>query len=113
LCENLYRYFGFFTTLIINEKAKAAVIRSRDIYIYRKKNNPATKPLIWKEEARDSRKRKTILKRNMVTYILLQVVETELLFRRISNVILLIYIKWELKRAKTNPGGEGERCLPS
>lgn len=113
MCENLYRYFGFFTTLIINEKAKAAVIRSRDIYIYTEKNNPATKPLIWKEEARDSRKRKTILKRNMVTYILLQVVETELLFRRISNVILLIYIKWELKRAKTNPGGEGERCLPS
>jgi hypothetical protein len=110
---------GFFTTLIINEKAKAAVIRSRDIYIYiyiyiyTEKNNPATKPLIRKEEARDSRKRKTILKRNMVTYILLQVVETELLFRRISNVILLIYIKWELKRAKTNPGGEGERCLPS
>jgi hypothetical protein len=106
---------GFFTTLIINEKAKAAVNRSRDIYIYiyTEKNNPATKPLIRKEEARDSRKRKTILKRNMVTYILLQVVETELLFRRISNVILLIYIKWELKRAKTNPGGEGERCLPS
>jgi len=25
---------GFFTTLIINEKAKAAVNRSRDIYIY-------------------------------------------------------------------------------
>jgi hypothetical protein len=36
LCENLYRYLGFFTTLIINEKAKAAVIRSRDIYIQKK-----------------------------------------------------------------------------